>query len=84
MKIAALNRLKGSGIDSKQAEAIAEFLDQTQGEQLTERDLQTVRIDLQIAIAKLENTVLRWMMGLILPIYALIIGLLIFMVPHLK
>ena len=47
-------------------------------------DLNLMAAELRLEIVRIESTMVKWMVSLILPIYAFLIGLLMFLIPHLK
>lgn len=65
-------RLRAAGVTEQQAKAIAEALQDAQGE----ANLVT-KADLQVALAELKTDVIKWMVGLALAQLSLLVGILV-------
>ena len=65
----AATRLRKSGFTEEQADAIIETLRNAHAELATRADLERV-------VRDLRDSLLHWIIGLVLPIYALLFGLL--------
>lgn len=65
-------RLKAAGISEQQANAIAEALQDAQGE----ANLVT-KPDMQLPLAELRTDVIKWMVGLALAQISLLVGILV-------
>jgi hypothetical protein len=50
----------------------------------TKEGLAGLRGDLHTDIARLETRMIKWMVALTIPIYVLLVGLILALVPHLK
>lgn len=74
---AAVKRLSAAGFSEAQAAALVETLAARQGELATKTDLKLEIGTLRQELVALENRLLKWMIGLIAPLYALLIAILL-------
>ena len=65
-------RLRAAGIAEQQARAIAEALQDAQGEAKL-----VTKADMQVALAELKRDVIKWMVGLALAQISLLVGILV-------
>lgn len=78
-----IGKLKDAGMNEKQAEAVADALREAQdgADLATKKDLSILKADLQKEIAELKYDLLKWIIGLSMAQFALMIGV-IMRLPH--